>query len=228
MQTGIVVSNHDPLFKGRCKIRVNGKHTEKINGRYVIFDDDLPWASPAQSDSNNLGSFGLPNIGDRVYVEMKDNYTIFYYGSVDIKQETNQLLYDNADECDGIKVLLSSVDQDGNYIKVYYIPSKGFTIDCDGNVITIPNRDNMVIKNKMGVGIEMNSLTNDITIHTDANINLDAKRINLSEGATERVILESKLLEKFNNHTHFAPGGSTNPPTQKLTLDDFSDKVRIL
>ena len=85
MQTGIVVSNHDPLFKGRCKIRVNGKHTEKINGRYVIFDDDLPWASPAQSDSNNLGSFGLPNIGGRVYVEMKDNYTIFYYGSVDIK-----------------------------------------------------------------------------------------------------------------------------------------------
>lgn len=227
MQTGIVVSNHDPLFRGRCKIRVDGKHTEKMNGKYVIFDDDLPWASPAQSSMGNSGSFSLPNIGDKVYVEMKDTYTIFYYGSVGISEENNKLLYDNAEECDGIKILLSASIED-SYVKVYYIPNKGFTIDCDGNTINMPSRGNMVIKNKKGVGIEMNSLTNDITIHTDANINLDANRVNLSEGATERVILESKLLEKFNNHTHFAPGGSTNPPTQKLTLDDFSDKVRIL
>ena len=42
MKTGIVVDNYDPLYKGRCKIRVFGLHSETICGQYLILDDDLP------------------------------------------------------------------------------------------------------------------------------------------------------------------------------------------
>ena len=40
MKTGIVVNNYDPTFKNRCQIRVNGLHTQKVGGQYVIIDDD--------------------------------------------------------------------------------------------------------------------------------------------------------------------------------------------
>lgn len=68
MKTGIVVSNYDPLYKGRCKIRVIGLHTQTIGGQYLIIDDDLPWASPAPNIGNSFGTFNVPSIGDRVYV----------------------------------------------------------------------------------------------------------------------------------------------------------------
>ena len=55
MKTGIVVDNYDPLYKGRCKIRVFGLHSETICGQYLILDDDLPWSSPAPSAGSSNG-----------------------------------------------------------------------------------------------------------------------------------------------------------------------------
>ena len=57
METGIVVDNFDPTYKGRCKIRVYGRHTEVVGGEYAILDDDLPWAKPAPSGSTSGGNF---------------------------------------------------------------------------------------------------------------------------------------------------------------------------
>jgi hypothetical protein len=79
MKTGIVVNNYDPTFKNRCQIRVNGVHTQKVNGLYVILDDDLPWALPAPNGSASSGGCSVPKIGDRVYVDVKDTYNIVYY-----------------------------------------------------------------------------------------------------------------------------------------------------
>ena len=41
MKTGIVVDNYDPLYKGRCKIRVFGLHSETIHaGQHLIITYD--------------------------------------------------------------------------------------------------------------------------------------------------------------------------------------------
>ena len=70
MKTGIVVDNYDPLYKGRCKIRVFGLHSENICGEYLILDDDLPWACPAPNVGSSNGSFNVPNIGERIYAKV--------------------------------------------------------------------------------------------------------------------------------------------------------------
>ena len=84
MKTGIVVDNYDPLYKGRCKIRVFGLHSETIYGQYLILDDDLPWSSPAPNIGSSNGSFNIPSIGERVYVNADDPYNILYYGQVEV------------------------------------------------------------------------------------------------------------------------------------------------
>ena len=97
MKTGIVVDNYDPLYKGRCKIRVFGLHSETICGEYLILDDDLPWSAPAPNIGSSNGSFNIPSIGERVYVNADDPYNIQYYGQVEIKSSIKDLQYKNTE-----------------------------------------------------------------------------------------------------------------------------------
>lgn len=231
MKTGIVVSNFDPTCKNRCKIRVYGLHTQKVNGKYVILDDDLPWALPAPSTTSSGGCYSVPKVGERVYVDVIDTYNIVYYGPVEVNGNVKDMLHANTEDSNNLKVIAYTSDEgvDGSveYMKIYYLPEKGLTIECNGNLISLPKYDSLEIKTKNGAGIAINTSSNDITIHTDSKVNLDCKEVNLTENASERVVLESKLMKKFNEHTHFVPGGLSNPPIQKLVLSDFSKKVKI-
>ena len=110
MKTGIVVNNYDPTFKNRCQIRVYGLHTQKVGGQYVILDDDLPWALPASDLAYNSGNYSVPKVGERVYVDVKDAYNIIYYGGVEIKGTIKDLLHDNAESSDQMKVIAFSED----------------------------------------------------------------------------------------------------------------------
>lgn len=230
MKTGIVVNSWDPSNKGRCQIRVYGVHTQMIKGKYVILDDDLPWALPAPSNSSS-GNYSIPKVGERVYVNVKDKYNIFYYGPVEVNGNVKDLLHDNAEDSDKIKVIAFSEDKNSNgtkdYVKIYYLPENGLTIECNGNLISMPKYDTMEIKTKNGAGFSINTKNNDITIHTDSKVNIDCNDISLTEEAEEKLILGSKIMEKFNEHTHFVPGGVSNPPIQKLTPNDFSKKIKI-
>ena len=231
MKTGIVVNNYDPKCKNRCQIRVHGIHTQTVNGQYVIIDDDLPWALPAPNPSGNGGYYSVPNVGDRVYVDVKDNYNIVYYGNVEIQGDVKKILNDNADASEKLKVIAFSEDKndDGtvDYMKIYYLPEKGLTIECNGNLISLPKYNSLEIKTKGGAGISIDTMTNDINIHSDTTINLNCDKINITADAAEKLILGKKLMDKFNNHKHFTSDGQSSEPIQKITVDDFSKRIKI-
>ena len=119
MKTGIVVNNYDPMFKNRCQIRISGIHTQKVCGQYVIIDDDLPWALPAPNPNSNGGTYSVPRVGARVYVDIKDAYNILYYGEVEIKGNVKDILYDHADDSEHIKVISFSEDYNDDGSKEY-------------------------------------------------------------------------------------------------------------
>lgn len=231
MKTGVVVNNYDPTCKNRCQIRVYGLHTQTVNGEFAILDDDLPWALPAPATSASGSYSSVPQVGERVYVDVKDAYNLVYYGPVEIKGSVKDMMHENAEESEKLKVIAFSEDynEDGtmDYVKIYYLPEQGLTIECNGNVITLPKYDSMEIKTKGGAGMSINTSTNDITIHTDSQVNLDCKEVKITSEAEEKLILGSKLMDKFNTHTHFVPGGVSNPPIQKLVPGDFSKKIKI-
>ena len=230
MKTGIVVNNYDPTFKNRCQIRVNGAHTESINGRYVILDDDLPWALPGPNPASG-GNYSVPKVGDRVYVDMKDTYNLVYYGPVEIRGSVKSLLYKNAEDSDKLKMIAYSEDynEDGSkeYVKIYYLPEKGLTIECNGNLISMPKYNSLEIKTKGGAGFSIDTSTNDITIHTDSTVKLDCNEVKLTADAEEKLILGSRLMEIFNEHTHFTSDGQSSKPIKQITPNDFSKKIKI-
>ena len=229
METGIVVDNFDPTYKGRCKIRVYGRHTEVVGGEYAILDDDLPWAKPAPSGSTSGGNFNIPKVGQRVSVEVVDSFTILYHGPIAPNGDIQDLLYENAEDCENAKILLfdGEAKKDSDYVRIFYIPEKGLNIECHGHKILLTKYDGLQIEAKNGVKISIDDSSKDVNINTTGSVNLNCPTVNLTEDASEKLILGSKLMEKFNTRTHFCPGGTTNPPTTKITPLDFSKKIKI-
>ena len=229
METGIVVDNFDPTYKGRCKIRVYGRHTEVVGGEYAILDDDLPWAKPAPSGSTSGGNFNIPKVVQRVSVEVVDSFTILYHGPIAPNGDIQDLLYENAEDCENAKILLfdGEAKKDSDYVRIFYIPEKGLNIECHGHKILLTKYDGLQIEAKNGVKISIDDSSKDVNINTTGSVNLNCPTVNLTEDASEKLILGSKLMEKFNTHTHFCPGGTTNPPTTKITPLDFSKKIKI-
>ena len=231
MKTGIVVNNYDPTFKNRCQIRVNGLHTQMVGDQYVSLDDALPWALPGPNPSAGGGFYSIPKEGDMVYVDVIDAYTFFYYGSVDVKGGVKEIFHDNAEDSENIKTIAFSENrnEDGtkDYVKIYFIPEKGLTIECNGNLISMPKYDALEIKTKNGAGFSIDTSSNDITIHTSASVTLDCDNIKLTKDAEDNLILGSKLMEVFNNHKHFTSDGQSSVPIQQITPGDFSNKIKI-
>ena len=231
MKTGIVVDNYDPLYKGRCKIRVFGLHSETICGQYLVLDDDLPWSLPAPNVGSSIGTFCVPSIGEHVYVNADDPDNIQYFGQVEIKSAIKDLQYENAAMSDKLKVIAYSEDNiegEMDYLKIYYLPENGLTIECNGNSILLTKYDNLLIRNNRGAEISMDTLSGDINIKTEGKVNLDCSEISFGGDAADTIALGSKLMQKFNEHTHFTgDSGITNPPIEKLQPGDFSRTVKI-
>ena len=237
MRTGIVVNNYDPMYKNRIQVRVYGLHTEKVAGQYIILDDDLPWASPAPNQGGNSGSYSVPTVGSRVFVD-GSNYNLTYYGQVEVKSAVKKMMAQNADSNEDFKVIAwnETVNSDGgkDFIKIYYHPEKGLIIECNGNSITLTKYDGCIIQSKFGSEIEM-TREGDLNISSSRTINLKCDNINITEGALsdatyDRIILGSRLQEIFNNHKHwYSPdkGVLTDPPVDKINENDFADSIRI-
>ena len=236
MKTGIVVNNYDPMYKNRIQVRVYGVHTEQINGQYVILDDDLPWALPSPNNGGNSGSYSVPSVGSRVYVD-GNGYKWTYYGQVEVKGSVKKMMNAEADQSDKLKVIAFSEDyEDGNtdYMKIYYLPENGLTIECMGHKITMTKYDGMKLESAEGCAIEM-TRSGDINISTSKSINLKCDKLNLTEGSlddnlVDRIVLGNRMQEIFNTHIHFAstPGGvTTTEPIEKIKETDMSDNIRI-
>ena len=236
MKTAVVVSTYDPEYKNRIQARVYGVHTEQVDGQYLILDDDLPWFLPAASAGGNAGTYSVPEVGSRVYVD-GGGYKWTYYGQVEVKANVKKMMHDNAEQSDRLKMIAFSEDfEDGepDYMKIYYLPDNGLNIECMGHKITLTKFDGLVIDSKEGCKIEL-SRDGDINLETPNTVNVKCSKLNLTEGAlseatTDRIILGSRMQKIFNNHTHFVagPGGlSTTQPIDKIKETDFSKNIRI-
>ena len=105
MKTGIVVNNYDPTYKNRIQVRLyDGHYMEKIGDQYTILDDDLPWAMPAPSAGGSGGTYAIPAVGSRVYVD-GSGYKLTYYGQVEVKGGVKKMMHENADQSDQVKFI---------------------------------------------------------------------------------------------------------------------------
>ena len=115
-----------------------------------------------------------------------------------------------------------------DYLKIFYLPEDGLTIECNGNSILLTKYDELLIRNNKGAEISLNNVNGDINIKTDGKVNLNCTEVSLGGDAADTIVLGSKLMEKFNNHTHFSGDAAvTNPPIEKLQPQDFSRIVKI-
>lgn len=236
MKTGIVVSNYDPKYKNRLKIRVYGMHNKQIDGQYEIIDDDLPWVLPAPNMGNNSGTSAIPDVGARVYVDGDNNNNLRYYGQVEINKDIKQIQFENAEQNDKIKIIAYEVDKSNSedYMKIMYLPDKELCIEAYGHKILLTKYDGVKISSKEGCSIEM-TRDADMNITCPNNINIDCRKLNLTQGSldeetVDKIVLGSRLQEIFNKHTHFCatPGGvTTTEPINKIKETDFSKNIRI-
>ena len=238
MKTGIVVSNYDPTYKNRVKIRVMGIHTEKVGSDYVILDDDLPWALPAPSSGGNSGTYSVPEVGSRVYVD-GNGYKWTYYGQVEVKGNVKKLMNENAEQSDRLKVIAFSEDFESddksNYMKIYYLPENGLNIECMGHTIVLTKYDGIKIVSAEGCAVDLDR-SGDVNIVTANSVNLKCNKVNLTsasldDSTLERIVLGKRLQKIFNNHIHFVagPGGveTTKPVGSKILDKDLSDRIMI-
>ena len=183
MRTGVVVDNYDGQHKQRIKVRVYGLHTEQVDGRYVILDDDLPWASPAPNMGGSSGNFSVPDVGSRVYVD-GDNYHLKYYGQVEVKADVRKILHDNAEQSDKFKFIAYEVDEENpdNYMKIYYHPNLGLIVEAFGHVLNLTKHDGIKISSKEGCSMEM-TRDGDINLTAKNNINISCNKLNLTQGS---------------------------------------------
>lgn len=186
---GIIEDNQDPIFQGRCKVRVYGKFDGRVNAQnpnsdFSISTDNLPWARPANlfmgGSGTGAGNFTVPKIGTQVYVSF-DNGNLYspvfqhnIYQSDEVIAEIQAsyanahiLMYDTAFEQDDEGTNL----REGEWIKVYFTEQKGFMIDygttAGPTMINVKPDNSVEIKNPNGDSIIMKNDGNITFTHSE-------------------------------------------------------------
>jgi hypothetical protein len=166
---GVIEDTEDPLFEGRCRIRVFGKFDmrqdlEDPQSDFIIPSDKLPWARPGNlysgGSSTGSGTFSVPKLGSFVKVTFDSGniYSPIYhetiYPSDELKaevqgsyQNSHVLIYDTAfgltkDDNDQV-----SNDREGEGIKVFFTEEKGLVLDyatAEGSSIINIRPDNTI------------------------------------------------------------------------------------
>lgn len=165
---GIVTNNKDPLFAGRCQIRV-----------YSLMDDIdvelVPWATPINStifSGDGAGSISVPKIGQFVRV-IFNNGDIYAPEYTTIQNIDSQLIQKIKDDYEGTHVLL--FDPDENLTVIYqrslglqiFLKDSFFQISPDSMItIQTPNADSI---------IQMDGDTTNITTKNEVNVSAGGK-----------------------------------------------------
>jgi len=183
--TGKVVKNNDPDKEGKCKIRVYGVFGNDIP------DNDLPWALPDFNFiGSKLGSFVVPPVGAlvKIYFDHGDIYLPHYSTKAvvqssqpsqkDIDYPDNMVMYET-DEGDYFTINRKTKETTFNHNSGTQI-----LIKKDGTVeITI-----VADKKETVQGASELNNTGDITIKSDANINIEAANTIDIKGTTSLLV----------------------------------------
>lgn len=235
---GFVASNEDPLFEGRCKIRVYGK-----------FDDmsleELPWARPATYTSggsiSGSGTFSVPKEGSivRVTFEMGQIYAPIWhynlYPSDELKaeiqgsyQNAHSLIYDTEAAPGPIKVFFTQekglmIDYNGAQVNIQ--PSKtifitddaGGTITMVGGTVTIKQSSNVIVDAGSNVNVDAGSA---ITVGAGTNITATAgSNIEATAGSTCFIQAGSNIGIQAGSEIRMAAGAAFNIQSPALTIN---------
>lgn len=132
---GVVVNNLDPLFSGRCQIKV-----------YLLYDnlanEDLPWAVPVNSTffaSDGAGSLSVPKIGQIVRVQF-NNSDLYAPEYSTIQNIDTQLSKAIKDDYDGTHVLAFDPDEE---LSLIYQKKLGIQLYFRGSFLQI-SPDSMI------------------------------------------------------------------------------------
>lgn len=195
---GEVVNNEDPLYSGRCRIKVFGKFD-------LLPEEAIPWATPM--NRNLPGSHAVPRVGDIVSVRF-DNGNIYhpeYWFQVNQNDTLKSEVLENSEEPQNV---ISLVYDEQRNLRVYYSVEDGLVITTGES-----NTEAPMIRFSPEGQIFINS--GDIFIAT--NDGADE-----SEPAVRGKSLEewlNKLLDDYLAHTHptgVGPSGPPLPPTVSL------------
>ena len=130
----------DPAM-GHCKgMEIASWLTDNAgpDAHYVIIDDDLPWALPAPNPNSNGGTYSVPRVGARVYVDIKDAYNILYYGEtyriislhsitgVDYKKAKSTQYFSFAEAIDAMKPDIVTFDANEPKVDHYEVSQMEF------------------------------------------------------------------------------------------------------
>jgi len=222
---GIVEDNEDPLFEGRCKIRVHGKLDGRVDptdaeSAHIIPTDKLPWARPGNSltggSNSGGGTIDIPKLGSEIQVTFDngDIYSPTYhyniYPSDEVKaevepsyQNSHVLIYDTAFGMNG-STSDATNDREGESIKVFFTEEKGFVIDYategGSTVINIKNDNSLEVTNPNGDSVIMTNdgnlnFTHTGTVTIDAEADVNVNCVNAVVTASAETHINSPRIK---------------------------------
>lgn len=236
---GIIEDNQDPIFQGRCKVRVYGKFDGRVdpanpNSDFNISTDNLPWARPANlfmgGSGTGAGNYTVPKIGTQVYVTF-DNGNLYspifhhnIYQSDDVLAEIQSsyanahvLMYDTAFEQDDTGKNL----REGEWVKIYFTEQKGVMIDyatkSGPTTINVKPDNSVEIKNPNGDSVIMKNDGN-ITFTHSQNVTINAGQNTTINTGQNTVINADKdtLINCINAKISASAQTHINSPRIKL------------
>jgi len=183
---GVVMNNTDPLFSGRCQIRV----FRLMDG---IDAKELPWSVPINSTlfaGDGAGSLSVPKIGQIVRVQFNSG-DIYAPEYTTIQNIDTELIQTIKDDYDGTHVIafdpdeeLSIIYQRNLGIQIYYRGS--FMQIAPDSMITIQhaNQDSLIQLE----GDKCNITTkNEVNIAAGARIELTADEVAITGNTTTKI-----------------------------------------
>jgi hypothetical protein len=183
---GVITNNQDPLFSGRCQVRV-----------FILMDPldakDLPWAVPVNStvfSGDGAGSLSIPKIGQFVRVQF-NNGDIYAPEYTTIQNIDSQLIEEIKNDYDGTHVMLFDPDEE---LKMIYQRNSGFKIFYKESFIQISPDSMITIQhaNQESLiqleGDKCNIVTkNEINISASAKVDVTADEVRVAGNQTTKV-----------------------------------------
>lgn len=222
---GVIEDTEDPLFEGRCRIRVFGKFDMRQNledpqSDYIIPSNKLPWARPGNfysgGSSSGSGTFSVPKLGSFVKVTF-DNGNIYspiyhetIYPSDEVKteiqgsyQNSHVLIYDTAfglskDDNDQV-----SNNREGEGIKVFFTEEKGLVLDyatADGSSIINIRPDNTIYIEHAGgkvIHIQSDKISIGKETESDEPAVLGEKNVDALNALADQINALSRSIQTF-------------------------------
>jgi hypothetical protein len=186
---GVVTNNNDPLFSGRCQIRV----FRLMDG---IDAQQLPWAVPINSTffgGDGAGSLSVPKIGQFVRVQF-NNGDIYAPEYTTIQNIDTALIEAIKEDYDGTHVLAFDPDEELNII---YQRALGIQIFYRGSFIQIAPDSMITIQHA-----NQDSL---IQLEGDKCYITTKNEVNISAGARVEVTAD-EVVASGNQQTKIGPG----------------------